>query len=315
LEQELGTDAATIAPISEPATPVIAPTPAPAPAPAPAPVVEQTPAFDALMDTPVLETQTTVAPALTGAFAPPTNVPVPPQVPPNANQAPPNPDDAAADFYMGALGLNNEPQAPEFNTQPASSQPTYDAGNDILMQPIEARPVAAPQAPQPEVDLAKAALDATSRVALTTPGEVNSMSIANQDIAWYNQGVQLIDDGKFDKALSSFDRALPSFANDDDMLIRILNGKGNAYYYLEQYPKCVEAYHQAMLIRPAEVRGKTLYNMGSAYAEMERYPDAIKCFEQSIPRGLQQDEVARARDQIRRCSILQKERARKARRK
>lgn len=311
LEQELGTDAATIAPISEPATPVIAPTPAPAPAP----VVEQTPAFDALMDTPVLETQTTVAPALTGAFAPPTNVPVPPQVPPNANQAPPNPDDAAADFYMGALGLNNEPQAPEFNTQPASSQPTYDAGNDILMQPIEARPVAAPQAPQPEVDLAKAALDATSRVALTTPGEVNSMSIANQDIAWYNQGVQLIDDGKFDKALSSFDRALPSFANDDDMLIRILNGKGNAYYYLEQYPKCVEAYHQAMLIRPAEVRGKTLYNMGSAYAEMERYPDAIKCFEQSIPRGLQQDEVARARDQIRRCSILQKERARKARRK
>ena len=315
LEQELGTDAATIAPISEPATPVIAPTPAPAPAPAPAPVVEQTPAFDALMDTPVLETQTTVAPALTGAFAPPTNVPVPPQVPPNANQAPPNPDDAAADFYMGALGLNNEPQAPEFNTQPTSNQPTYDAGNDILMQPIEARPVAAPQAPQPEVDLAKAALDATSRVALTTPGEVNSMSIANQDIAWYNQGVQLIDDGKFDKALSSFDRALPSFANDDDMLIRILNGKGNAYYYLEQYPKCVEAYHQAMLIRPAEVRGKTLYNMGSAYAEMERYPDAIKCFEQSIPRGLQQDEVARARDQIRRCSILQKERARKARRK
>jgi tetratricopeptide (TPR) repeat protein len=315
LEQELGTDAATIAPISEPATPVIAPTPAPAPAPAPAPVVEQTPAFDALMDTPVLETQTMVAPALTGAFAPPTNVPVPPQVPPNANQAPPNPDDAAADFYMGALGLNNEPQAPEFNTQPTSNQPTYDAGNDILMQPIEARPVAAPQAPQPEVDLAKAALDATSRVALTTPGEVNSMSIANQDIAWYNQGVQLIDDGKFDKALSSFDRALPSFANDDDMLIRILNGKGNAYYYLEQYPKCVEAYHQAMLIRPAEVRGKTLYNMGSAYAEMERYPDAIKCFEQSIPRGLQQDEVARARDQIRRCSILQKERARKARRK
>ena len=315
LEQELGTDAATIAPISEPATPVIAPTPAPAPAPAPAPVVEQTPAFDALMDTPVLETQTTVAPALTGAFAPPTNVPVPPQVPPNANQAPPNPDDAAADFYMGALGLNNEPQAPEFNTQPASNQPTYDAGNDILMQPIEARPIAAPQVPQPEVDLAKAALDATSRVALTTPGEVNSMSIANQDIAWYNQGVQLIDDGKFDKALSSFDRALPSFANDDDMLIRILNGKGNAYYYLEQYPKCVEAYHQAMLIRPAEVRGKTLYNMGSAYAEMERYPDAIKCFEQSIPRGLQQDEVARARDQIRRCSILQKERARKARRK
>ncbi len=291
--------------------PVAAPpehAPVPAPAPVPAMGMEPAPPIDALMTTPVAEAPAVAAPALTGAFAPPTNVPVPPQVPPN-------PDEAAADFYMGALGLNNEPQAPEFNTQPAPVQATYDASSDILMQPIEARPLVAQQAPQPEVDLAKAALDAASRVALTTPGEVNSMSIANQDIAWYNQGVQLIDDGKFDKALSSFDRALPSFANDDDMLIRILNGKGNAYYYLEQYPKCVEAYHQAMLIRPAEVRGKTLYNMGSAYAEMERYPDAIKCFEQSIPRGLQQDEVARARDQIRRCSILQKERARKARRK
>ena len=234
---------------------------------------------------------------------------------PQPAPAPPHPDDAAADFYMGALGLNNEPQAPEFNTQSEEVQPVYDPATDVLMQPIQATPLAVEESTQPEVDLAKAALDATTRASTVVTGEVNSMSIANQDIAWYNQGVQLIDDGKFDKALSSFDRALPSFANDDDMLIRILNGKGNAYYYLEDYPKCVEAYHQAMLIRPAEVRGKTLYNMGSAYAEMERYPDAIKCFEQSIPRGLQPDEVARARDQIRRCTILQKERARKARRK
>ena len=233
---------------------------------------------------------------------------------------PPHPDEATADFYMGALGLNNEPQAPEFDTQPSMfaappEAPPYDPANDPLMQPLPVQQSVTQSPVQPEVDLAKAALDAAARVAVQTTGEVNSMSIANQDIAWYNQGVQLIDDGKYDKALSSFDRALPSFANDDDMLIRILNGKGNAYYYLEQYPKCVEAYHQAMLIRPAEVRGKTLYNMGSAYAEMERYPDAIKCFEQSIPRGLLQDEVARAKDQIRRCTILQKERDRKRKRK
>lgn len=234
---------------------------------------------------------------------------------PEPAPAPPHPDDAAADFYMGALGLNKEPQAPEFNTQTEEVQSNYDSATDVLMQPIQATPLAVEESTQPEVDLAKAALDATSRASTVVTGEVNSMSIANQDIAWYNQGVQLIDDGKYDKALSSFDRALPSFANDDDMLIRILNGKGNAYYYLEEYPKCVEAYHQAMLIRPSEVRGKTLYNMGSAYAEMERYPDAIKCFEQSIPRGLQPDEVARAKDQIRRCTILQKERDRKARRK
>ena len=255
---------------------------------------------------PEMQSQAEVPVPAVNEFIAPTPEPAP---------APPHPDDAAADFYMGALGLNKEPQAPEFNTQTEEVQSNYDSTTDVLMQPIQATPLAVEESTQPEVDLAKAALDATSRASTVVAGEVNSMSIANQDIAWYNQGVQLIDDGKYDKALSSFDRALPSFANDDDMLIRILNGKGNAYYYLEEYPKCVEAYHQAMLIRPAEVRGKTLYNMGSAYAEMERYPDAIKCFEQSIPRGLQPDEVARAKDQIRRCSILQKERDRKARRK
>ena len=145
--------------------------------------------------------------------------------------------------------------------------------------------------------------------------EVNSSSVANQDVAWYNQGVGLIESGKYREALSCFDRALPSFAGDDDMIIRILNGRGNSYYYLEEYPKCVEAYHQAMLIRPAEVRGKTLYNMGSAYAEMERYPDAMKCFEQSIPRGLEPEEVKRAKEQIRRCGILLKEVERKNKRR
>ena len=56
--------------------------------------------------------------------------------------------------------------------------------------------------------------------------------------------------------------------------------------------------------------------MGTAYAEMERFPDAIKCYEQSIPRGLSDEEAKRAKEQIRRCTILEKERKKKlARRK
>ena len=70
-----------------------------------------------------------------------------------------------------------------------------------------------------------------------------------------------------------------------------------------------------MLIRPAQVQGKTLYNMGSAYAEMERYQDAIKCFEQSVPRGLTDEEAKRAKEQIRRCGILLKEVERKKKRR
>ena len=177
------------------------------------------------------------------------------------------------------------------------------------MNPVAAQPVAS------SYDLTQAALQAQQLASATIDTEVDSSSVSNQDVAWYNQGVGLIEDGKFREALSCFDRALPSFSGDDEMLIRILNGRGNAYYYLEEYPKCVESYHQAMLIRPAEVRGNTLYNMGSAYAEMERYPDAMKCFEQAIPRGLEPEEVKRAKEQIRRCGILLKEVERKNKRR
>ena len=198
---------------------------------------------------------------------------------------------------------------------PIAVEPVYDEtttqANDLLMAPIEPKPVNVETVVNHQVDLAKAALDATHAASLNVIGETTSKAVSNQDVAWYNKGVQLIEDGKYDKALTCFDRALPSFKDDDEMIIRILNGRGNSYYYMEEYPKCVEAYHQAMLIRPTEVRGQTLYNMGTAYAEMERYPDAIKCFEQSIPRGLSTAEAKRAKDQIRRCTILNKERIKK----
>ena len=189
----------------------------------------------------------------------------------------------------------------------------HNSANQLLLTPMEpntkfvAEPVANPQ-----VDLAKAALDVqqNSLVSEQFKNPVSN-SIANQDVSWYNQGVALIESGKYSEALSCFDRALPSFANDDEMVIRILNGRGNAFYYLENYPACVESYHQAMLIRPEDVRGKTLYNMGTAYAEMERYQDSIKCFEQAIPRGLSKEEVKRTKDQIRRCNILLKEQIKK----
>jgi len=206
------------------------------------------------------------------------------------------------------------PVAQNVAAEPVDDEITNQA-NDLLMSPIEPRPVNADVEENPQIDLAKAALDATHAASINVVGETTSKSVANQDIAWYNKGVQLIEDGKYREALTCFDRALPSFKDDDEMVIRILNGRGNSFYYMEEYPKCVEAYHQAMLIRPTEVRGQTLYNMGTAYAEMERYPDAIKCFEQSIPRGLSTSEAKRAKDQIRRCTILDKERIRKIKKK
>ena len=193
------------------------------------------------------------------------------------------------------------------------SQTEMMEANELLSRPQISEPAPEP-APNPQVDLAKAALEVQSNSLVQEEfRNPSSTSIANQDISWYNQGVALIEAGKYAEALSCFDRALPSFSDDDEMVIRILNGRGNAFYYLENYPACVESYHQFMLIKPEEVRGKTLYNMGTAYAEMERYQDAVKCFEQAIPRGLSKDEIKRTKDQIRRCNILIKEQKKKKR--
>ena len=221
----------------------------------------------------------------------------------------PQPAPATAETALvGSLGGEAMPSHESIPaTPPVMETPAVQpAQASLLLTPVEPQQKVVDSTPQPEVDLAKAALDAAQTVATNVPQTTTSKAIANQDVTWFNQGVQLIDDKKYKEALSCFDRALPAFAGDDAMIIRILNNRGNAYYFLEEYPKCVESYHQAMLIRPTEVRGETLYNMGTAYAEMERYKDAIKCFEQAIPRGLADEAKRRAKDQIRRCNILQK---------
>ena len=233
---------------------------------------------------------------------------------PQTNSEPSQPSVAQDTFTQPPL----EPVQQEFITtqpEPVVSEEEKSTANNLLLSPIEPRVQQTREEPKVEVDLAKAALDATAIIASSTQMSVGSSSVANQDISWYNQGVQLIEDGKFREALSSFDRALPSFANDNEMVIRILNGRGNAYYFMEEYPACVESYHKAMMIDPSNVKGQTLYNMGTAYAEMERFADAIKCYEQAMPRGLSPEESTRAKEQIRRCTILEKERKKKLSRK
>ncbi len=236
--------------------------------------------------------------------APPTATQAPEPIAITPQPAPTTPEPS----ILGSLdsGAESTVQATPSTPLLMESPAVQSAHASLLLTPIEPQQKAVESTPQPEVDLAKAALDAAQTVANNVPQSTTSNAIANQDVTWFNQGVQLIDDKKYKEALSCFDRALPAFAGDDAMIIRILNNRGNAYYFLEEYPKCVESYHQAMLIRPTEVRGETLYNMGTAYAEMERYKDAIKCFEQAIPRGLADEAKRRAKDQIRRCNILQK---------
>jgi tetratricopeptide (TPR) repeat protein len=187
---------------------------------------------------------------------------------------------------------------------------------EILLTPVTPTPSKITNTTEivPNVDLSAAAQEATILVESAREEYQSSSASVDSDIEWYNRGLSLISENKYRESLSCLDKALNIFKdeNDNEMVIRILNARGNAFYYLEDYPKTIENYHQAMLINPALVSGRTLYNMGTAYAEMERYDDAIKCYEQAIPRGLSDEEVSLAKEQSRRCVQLRKESLKRA---
>ena len=167
---------------------------------------------------------------------------------------------------------------------------------------------------RPEVDLAAAALEAQSQSMSEHAVLPDSSSVANQDIEWYNKGNELLNKDRYSEALSCFDRALPSFKDDKAMAIKILNGRGNCFYYLNQYKDAIENYYKAFGIDKSLTTGKALYNMGTAYAELESYDNAIHCFNQSIGKDvgepLDGQNKKRAKEQIRLCKKLLKEQKR-----
>ena len=182
-----------------------------------------------------------------------------------------------------------------------------------LLAPVEQDNTSSEPEPKPEVDLAKAALDAASKMIPDSyvAASTDSGAMSNSSVEWYNKALFLMEDKKYSEALSCFDKALVGSAEDEDLAIRVLNGRGHAFYYMEEYPEAIKAYFEAMRINKDKVTGATLYNMGTAYAFVELYDDAIKCFKQAMPRGLEDDQKKMCKEQIKRCNELQKIQKRK----
>lgn len=182
-----------------------------------------------------------------------------------------------------------------------------------LLAPVEQDNIKSEPESNPEVDLAKAALDAASKMIPDSyvAASSDSGAMSNSSVEWYNKALFLMEDKKYSEALSCFDKALVGSAEDEDLAIRVLNGRGHAFYYMEQYPEAIKAYFEAMRINKDKVTGATLYNMGTAYAFVELYDDAIKCFKQAMPRGLENDQKKMCKEQIKRCNELQKIQKRK----
>ena len=239
-------------------------------------------------------------------------------------ESPSSTNESNADNESDLLSMEEEVSQVEETIIPQSITPETDdvvaEPNDTesisaadLLAPVEQDEFTSQPVDNPEVDLAKAALDAASKMISDSgsSASADSGSMANSSVEWYNKALFLMEDKKYSEALSCFDKALGGATEDEDLAIRVLNGRGHAFYYMEQYPEAIKAYFEAMRINKDKVTGATLYNMGTAYAFVELYDDAIKCFKQAMPRGLEDEQKKMCKEQIKRCNELQKIQKRK----
>ena len=134
----------------------------------------------------------------------------------------------------------------------------------------------------------------------------------DDSLGWYNMGINLLNEGKNDEALSSFEKAIGGCPSSEvELRVKAQNGSGNALYNEGRYPESIVAYHTAIGLDPKAVSGRTLFNMGSSYAAVEMFDDAIKCFSQSLERGLDESEAELCEKQISRCRVLAREQAKR----
>ena len=202
--------------------------------------------------------------------------------------------------------LSVEQPRPKTSTEP---EQTEVSTADLLAAPTPARIPERVEEVKSDVDLSVLAKDAKDIVDSSQVGRADSASVANYEIEWYNRGLSLFKEKKFKEALSCFDKALTAFVDDERIVSRVLRARGTAQYMLQEYASSIESFMNSIKANPADVDGKTLYNMGMAYAELERYTDAIKSLEQAIPRGLTGDDRKRAEENLRRFSLLAKHKA------
>jgi len=142
--------------------------------------------------------------------------------------------------------------------------------------------------------------------------EVNEDRIYNDNlnisIEWYNKGTRFLEEGKSDEALSCFEKSIGGCPREEiELRVKSQNGRGQALQQMSKYSDSILAYHAAISLNPALLKGRTLYSMGQSYAFLELYEDALKCFEQSIGRGLDKDAIELCKTQIKRCKTLLRE--------
>jgi len=94
--------------------------------------------------------------------------------------------------------------------------------------------------------------------------------------AWYKKGNALIGQGKYDEAIQAYDEAIrldPNYA-------KAWYNKGTALYSQGKYDEAIEAYDEAIRLDPK--LAEPWDNKGSALAHQGKYDEAIQAYDEAI---------------------------------
>ena len=105
-----------------------------------------------------------------------------------------------------------------------------------------------------------------------------------QENPYYSQGVREFEEGKYDKAIESFDKAIQQDPNFEDAY----HYRGQAYYKLDRYPNAIIDYNKVLQLDPQNA--EAYHHRGQAYSISGNYDQAIVDFSKAI--GLKPDFAA-----------------------
>ena len=126
---------------------------------------------------------------------------------------------------------------------------------------------------------------------LATSSEDAMEIFPNQSMFFYLNGVAMMNLGSYEDAVDVLDQALIMVGSRKDLKVNILALLGKAYYEVADYDQSTEAYDNALLISPADVRilndySYSLAQMGERLEEADKMIAKALAKEENNPRFL-----------------------------
>ncbi|RFP57968.1 MAG: tetratricopeptide repeat protein, partial [Limnothrix sp. CACIAM 69d] len=98
----------------------------------------------------------------------------------------------------------------------------------------------------------------------------------NYHYIWRNRGNALLHLGRYEEAITSYQRAIEIDLND----LYSHNELGNAYHDLKRYEEAITSHQRAIQVDPSYIYAHN--DLGAAYRDLKRYEEAITAYQRAI---------------------------------